>query len=406
MGGVVTAKTQYNLKNAREYFEEHLCVGDYYDEGQRVAGEWTGLGATRLGLSGKVRAADFLRLCENQHPDTCEKLTQRLNTTRTEGDQSAANRRIFYDFTFSLPKSVSLASFLGEDQPILQSHARAVRSALNEFEKFAATRVRVGGARNERLIGNFVAAQFTHDTSRALDPHMHTHCIVFNATFDAVENRWKALENYELLRAWKFAENVYYHELARELKGFGYRIRNRARGDFEIEGVSEELCQRFSKRDAEIDAALTRLLADHPELAEANSAELRSRVAQSRRGSRPRNHLPQVLGKGSAAPVRFGRSAGRRVGTVASSRADSGAASGACPTFMALVPSQAGFGDSERCGRRFTRRPWHCQYRAGSGRKLICRPGLHPKSHARGRPQISMIGCRSRPTLPRRHRSR
>jgi len=26
---MVTAKTQYNLKHAREYFEEHLCVGDY-----------------------------------------------------------------------------------------------------------------------------------------------------------------------------------------------------------------------------------------------------------------------------------------------------------------------------------------------------------------------------------------
>ena len=39
---VVTAKTQYNLTNAREYFEEHLCVGDYYDEGHRVAGEWIG----------------------------------------------------------------------------------------------------------------------------------------------------------------------------------------------------------------------------------------------------------------------------------------------------------------------------------------------------------------------------
>jgi len=45
---VVTAKTQYNLKNAREYFEEHLCVGDYYNEGQRVAGEWIGLGAGKL----------------------------------------------------------------------------------------------------------------------------------------------------------------------------------------------------------------------------------------------------------------------------------------------------------------------------------------------------------------------
>src|ERR1017187_8068567 len=63
---VVTAKTQHNLKNAQEYFEEHLCVGDYYDEGQRVAGEWIGLGAERLGLSGKVRAEDFLRLCENR----------------------------------------------------------------------------------------------------------------------------------------------------------------------------------------------------------------------------------------------------------------------------------------------------------------------------------------------------
>ena len=280
---MVTAKTQYNLTNAREYFEEHLCVGDYYDEGQRVAGEWIGMGAKRLGLSGKVRADDFLRLCENQRPRTGEKLTQRLNTTRTKGDENAANRRIFHDFTFSPPKSVSLAGFLGNDERIIEAHARAVQAALKDFEAFAATRVRVGGARSERLTGNFVAAKFTHDTSRALDPHLHTHCILFNATFDAVENRWKALENYELLRARKFAENIYYHEFARELKAFGYRIRNRARGDFEIEGVSEELCKRFSKRDAEIDAALAKLLAEHPELGGANISELRAQLATEKR---------------------------------------------------------------------------------------------------------------------------
>src|SRR5216110_2278211 len=224
---VVTAKTQYNLKNAREYFEEHLCVGDYYNEGQRVAGEWNGVAAGRLGLSGKVRADDFLRMCENQSPSTGETLTQRLNTTRTEGGENAANRRIFYDFTFSPPKSVSLAGFLGKDERILEAHARAVRSALREFEAFAATRVRTGGAQNDRMTRNFVSALFTHDTSRTLDPHLHTHCIVFNATFDSVENRWKALQNYEHLRARKFAENIYYHEFARELKAFGYRIRNR-----------------------------------------------------------------------------------------------------------------------------------------------------------------------------------
>ena len=280
---MVTAKTQYNLANAREYFEEHLCVGDYYDEGQRVAGEWLGLGAQRLGLAGKVRADDFLRLCENQHPSSGETLTQRLNTTRTEGGENAANRRIFFDFTFSPPKSVSIAGFLGKDERILEAHARAVRSALTEFESFAATRIRVGGAQNDRLTGNFAAALFTHDTSRALDPHLHTHCIVFNATFDASENRWKALQNYELLRARKFAENAYYHEFARELRSFGYRIRNLPRGDFQVEGVPEELCQRFSKRDAEIDKALAKLLADHPELGGANIAELRAKLATEKR---------------------------------------------------------------------------------------------------------------------------
>ena len=286
---MVTAKTQYNLKNAREYFEEHLCVGDYYNEGQRVAGEWIGLGTDKLGLSGKVRAEDFLRLCENQNPDTSETLTQRLNTTRTEDGEHAANRRIFYDFTFSPPKSVSLAGFLGKDERILEAHARAVRLALREFEAFAATRVRTGGAQNDRLTGNFVAALFTHDTSRALDPHLHTHCIVFNATFDPVENRWKALQNYELLRARKFAENAYYHELARELRGFGYQIRNRARGDFQIEGVSDELCERFSKRRAEIDKALAKLLEEKPEIAGGDVMATRRLLATAERARKQRD---------------------------------------------------------------------------------------------------------------------
>ena len=112
---MVTAKTQHNLKNTQEYFEEHLCVGDYYDQGQLMADEWIGLGAKRLGLAGKVRAEDFLRLCENQHPATGEKLTPELKTTRIKDGRIVANRRIFYDFTFSPPKSVSIAGLVGKD---------------------------------------------------------------------------------------------------------------------------------------------------------------------------------------------------------------------------------------------------------------------------------------------------
>jgi conjugative relaxase-like TrwC/TraI family protein len=286
---VLTAKTQYNLRNAREYFEEHLCVGDYYDEGQRVSGQWFGTGAEQLGLSGKVRADDFLRLCENEHPATGETLTQRLNTVRRENGRQAVNRRVFYDFTFSPPKSVSVAALAGADERIIEAHTNAVRSALKEFETFATARVRVGGGNLDRPTGNVVTALFKHDTSRALDPHLHTHCIVFNATFDPVEQRWKALQNYELLRARKFAENVYYHELARQLRGFGYQIRNQARGDFQIEGVSESICERFSKRDAQIDEALAALLADKPELAGANLKELRAKLAVKTRARKQKD---------------------------------------------------------------------------------------------------------------------
>jgi conjugative relaxase-like TrwC/TraI family protein len=248
-----------------------------------VAGEWVGLGAERLGLSGKVRADDFLLLVGNQNPSSGETLTQRLKIMRNEDGENAVNRRIFYDFTFSPPKSVSIAALVNADERILDAHARAVKSALTEFEAFASTRVRMDRAQNDRFTKNFVTALFTHDTSRALDPHLHTHCIVFNATFDSVENRWKALQNYGLLNARKFAENLYYHELSRELRGFGYHIRNRARGDFEIEGVSEEICERFSKRRIQVDEGVAKLLADKPELARANLKDLREHLAAEKR---------------------------------------------------------------------------------------------------------------------------
>jgi conjugative relaxase-like TrwC/TraI family protein len=258
-----------------------------------VTGEWVGLGAARLGLTGMVGAKGFLRLCENRHPASGETLTQRLNTTRKdEAGDNKANRRIFYDFTFSPPKSVSVVALVAADHRILEAHAQAVRSALKEFEAFATTRVRVGKADCDRSTGNFVAALFTHDTSRALDPHLHTHCIVFNATFDVVENRWKALQNYELLRAKKFAENAYYHELARKLRGFGYEIHNLTRGDFRIEGISEDLCERFSKRHTQIDEAIKKLLTEKPEYAGGDLMAMRRLMATAER-ARKQKELSQ-----------------------------------------------------------------------------------------------------------------
>lgn len=282
---MLSPKTQYNLANAKEYFEEHLSTGDYYAQEERIPGEWFGVGAADLQLSGKVAGEDFLKLCENIHPRDGGRLTQRLKTTRVSPglEESSPNRRVFYDFTISPPKSVSIVALVGGDQRILSAHDRAVTAALQELERFAATRVRIDGSFSDRNTSNLVCAIFRHDTSRALDPHLHSHCIVFNATHDPVETRWKALENCEMLRAQKYVENVYYHELARSLRRLGYEIENKPRGDFEIKGIREEVLQRFSKRHREIDTKTAELLETKPNLTGANIKDIRENVAHNER---------------------------------------------------------------------------------------------------------------------------
>jgi conjugative relaxase-like TrwC/TraI family protein len=293
---MLSPKTQTNLKNAKSYFEEHLAVGDYYSESERVVGEWIGAGAARLELGAIVGKNEFLNLCDNRHPQTGELLTQRLKHSRRDADANegeVANRRVFFDFTFSPPKSVSIAALVAGDLRIVEAHRAAVRLAVKELERFAATRVRQAGSNADRATGNIIAALFEHETSRALDPHLHTHCIVFNATHDAAEGRWKALQNCPMLAAQKYVENVYYHELAGALRRCGYGVENCARGDFEIAGISRELCARFSKRHREIDAQLQRLLTAHPEKAAGNVRDIRERLAHKER-SRKRQDIPRT----------------------------------------------------------------------------------------------------------------
>ena len=67
------------------------------------------------------------------------------------------------------------------------------------------------------------------------------------------------------------------------MHSFDYQINNHLRGDFQIEGVSEEICDRFSKQDAEVDRAFVKLLAEKPEFASANIKKLRSKLATQHR---------------------------------------------------------------------------------------------------------------------------
>lgn len=275
---MIQTKIQFNLRNAKEYFREHLGAGDYYSEGEKVTGQWLGHGAERLGLEGAVSEDAFIALCEGKHPQTGLRLGQRMNSVRQEGDDVKANRRIFFDFTIAPPKSVSVVALFQDDR-ILALHENAVQRAMLELEKRAESRVRKSGQNGERVTGNLVTACFRHETSRELDPHLHTHCVVMNATFDPVEGRWKALHPAGMYRAHRFATNLYRHELCKGLHALGYEIENHARG-FEIKGVPQSIIARFSKRHQQIDETRERL--QKGEVVE-NVNDLRERVAHGNR---------------------------------------------------------------------------------------------------------------------------
>jgi conjugative relaxase-like TrwC/TraI family protein len=237
-----TAVAQKNLADAEGYFDEHLAQNDYYAVGEVRPGQWIGAGAERLGLNQNVTREQFHALCENQNPNDGERLTQR---------QQAENvRRVFYDFTCSAPKSVSVLAVTLDDQRLIEAHEEASRIAFRELETFAATRVRKQGNQKDRTTGNLVAAAFTHTTSRTLDPQLHTHFTVFNAAFDETERCWKALQAGGMYDAIRYGTAVYRNELAKRIQQIGYRIVSAKHG-FEIEDVSDAVLKRFSKRSQE-----------------------------------------------------------------------------------------------------------------------------------------------------------
>src|SRR6202453_5172242 len=225
-----TAVAQKNLADAEGYFDEHLAQNDYYAAGEIRPGQWIGAGAEHLGLKDNVTREQFHALCENLNPQNDERLTQR--------QLKADKRRVFFDFTCAPPKSVSVLAVTLDDERLVTAHEESARIAFRELETFAATRVRKQGSQRDRTTGNLVAAAFTHTSSRALDPLLHTHLTVFNATFDETEKRWKALQAGGMYDAIRYGTAVYRNELAKRVQAIGYRIRPAKHG-FEIEGVSD-----------------------------------------------------------------------------------------------------------------------------------------------------------------------
>src|SRR6266436_6722136 len=111
-------------QNSGAAAKKYYATADYYSEGQEIVGSWGGKGASRLGLEGTVDKFSFERLCDNLHPATGKPLTARRR----------GERRVGWDFTFSVPKSVSLLYAMSGDQGIMDAFQGAVRETMQEIE--------------------------------------------------------------------------------------------------------------------------------------------------------------------------------------------------------------------------------------------------------------------------------
>ena len=237
---------------ATRYFDEALEKADYYAKSDVLGrGLWGGRGAERLGLSGEVSRDDFLNLASNKRPSSEDSLTERTKEQRRAG----------YDFTFSVPKSISLYLAENGDRAVEGMVQEAFRETMQDVEAGMEARVRGkdedGMHRNEdRTTGNLVYAWFTHTVTRPIDgipdPHYHIHAFAFNATYDQVEQRWKAGQFGNIKRDAPFYEAAFHARLAEKLLKNGYGIR-RSERDFELASVSRELIDKFSRRTREIE---------------------------------------------------------------------------------------------------------------------------------------------------------
>ncbi|PQK95191.1 conjugal transfer protein TraI [Pantoea ananatis] len=214
--------------------------------------QWLGEGARELGLEGPVDLQAFTDVLYGKLPD---------GSVLGKEVLGSHVHRPGHDLTFSAPKSISMLILAGGDKRLLEAHHEAVKETLAVIEGLISTRITHEGETRTVLTGKMVAALFTHDTSRNLDPQVHTHTVIANATEH--EGKWRALST-DYIHKSGFIETIYRNQV-----GLGKIYRNSLKGKtealgyeteltggrhdlWEVKGFSEEVLDGFSSRHREI----------------------------------------------------------------------------------------------------------------------------------------------------------
>ena len=225
-------------------------VEEYYTGTREAPGHWIGTGSDVLALSGTVDPDDFAAILEHRHPGTNVRITAARSAPTVVG----------FDATFCAPKSVSVLHGLAIDDHVVRSvrdaHDVSVDAALAVFEA-EASRGRRGHGGVEVVDGDgFVAAAFRHRTSRAGDPHLHTHVVIANLVHGP-DDRWTSLDARPLYHWAKTVGYLYEAHLRHELTSrLGVDWTTMRNGIADMTIVPRPVIDTFSTRRHEIEAHL------------------------------------------------------------------------------------------------------------------------------------------------------
>jgi conjugative relaxase-like TrwC/TraI family protein len=282
----VTADLHKLSMGRQDYYVREIAKDrEEYLSGQGESpGQWLGGSAAALGQQGICSAEEFQRVFAWRHPQTDQQLGRAPRSDAMPG----------WDLVLRPVKDVSVLYALGDDRTrraARDAHQVGLQAAVTYLNGQVGTRRGRGGAEHVGGEG-LLAVGFTHRTSRAGDPLLHTHLIIVNRTLGP-DGQWRTLDSRDLLAHRQAADAIYRTAYQTELsRSLGIRWAEPDRwGNRAIQGMPEGLVGAFSKRHEQITAELERL---EREEGKGRTGRLVQYVAHSTR--QPKTHdTPETL---------------------------------------------------------------------------------------------------------------
>ena len=190
-----------------------------------------------------------------------------------------------FDLTFSPPKSVSTLWALANPatrQAIYDCHRHAIDIVLDYAERMCSPPGRGRTGSSPKPIDGVIATAFTHFDSRAGDPQLHDHVIIWNRARSTSDGKWRTLDSKAIFQSRSALSSLHQGVLADLLtQQLGVDWEARAsrysqRGRWEIAGVPEALLKLFSTRSGQIDTAKDDLIEQFKKTTDADRPRWRS----------------------------------------------------------------------------------------------------------------------------------